>query len=316
MRGDRSRKSLGWLAFVCTLTLAACSSPGAAAPHTSAAPAVTTNPARYSKVMVITEENQTAKSILGSSQAPYINSLASEYGVAENMNADYPGNCPSLAAYLLMTSGSRHNICDDADPSKHRIMSDNIFQQVAAAGKQWRSYAETMPGACVRHRTSDEVYLSRHVPVTYYASEDSRCQQWALPLGTLTDGALLIDLNAGDLPEYSFVTPNACHDMHGAPTCQTNRVAEGDNWLSQWIPHILQAPDFKAGRLVVIITWDEGTPTDNHITAIVLSPTTRSIHSQVRYNHCSTLRTTEEILALPLLGCAVDASSMRAAFGL
>ena len=113
-----------------------------------------------------------------------------------------------------------------------------------------------------------------------------------------------------------MVTPDACHNWQGLPPCPENAAVAGDDWLSTWVPRILQSPDYTSGRLVVIITWDEGSETDNHIATIVLSPTTAAITSVQPYTHCSTLRTIEEILGLPLIGCAASARSMRVDFRL
>ena len=53
---------------------------------------------------------------------------------------------------------------------------------------------------------------------------------------------------------------------------------------------------------MIIITWDEGTDTGNHIPTLVISPRTRHIAAAHPFAHCSTLRTTEELGRLPLLG--------------
>src|SRR3954462_5548038 len=73
-------------------------------------------PGRYSKVMVIAEENKTYDQVLTAGQAPYLETLAARYANATAMDAGYPPDCPSLAAYLLMTSGRRDGVCDDAGP--------------------------------------------------------------------------------------------------------------------------------------------------------------------------------------------------------
>ncbi len=283
----------------------------AAADETPVAHPATTS--SYDKVMVITEENEPDGAVIGSSQAPYLNGLAATYGQATDMQAGYPTSCPSLAAYLLITSGSWDGICDDKLPQAHHVSGDNIFQQVAAAGKQWRDYAESMPSNCYARNSSGGVYLVRHAPPPYYTSESQRCPHWDVPLGTTSSGALPTDLASG-LPAYSFVTPNACDDMHGAPSCTGNRVARGDAWLATWMPRIIAGPDFRAGRLVVVITWDEGSHASNHIPTLVVAPTVHGIRSSTALTHCSTLRATEEILGLPLLGCARSSTSLRSAF--
>jgi hypothetical protein len=272
----------------------------------------------YSKVLIIAEENKAYSRIIGSADAPYVNKLAKAYGTAKNMSAGYAINCPSLAAYVLLSSGSTHGICDDSDAVKHRLTGDNIYQQVAKSGQRWRSYAESMPTNCRPTNTGDGVYVVRHAPAPYFVTEtqSGRCKNWHVPLGSLTGGALRDDVVEGTLPAYSFVTPNACDDMHGAGKCKTDLVRKGDTWLSQWIPRILAGRDYKAGRLVVFVLWDEGNATDNHVPALILSPTTVKVASATHFTHCSVLRTVEEVLGLPLLNCAQQALSMRQDFRL
>jgi hypothetical protein len=269
--------------------------------------------ADYDKVMVIAEENETDSAVIGSSSAPYLTKLAATYGDATNMQAGYPVDCPSLAAYILITSGDRDGICDDGNPSAHRLSQGNIFQQVADSDRQWREYAEAMPSNCSRTNSSAKIYLVRHAPPPYYTSEAKRCQAWDVPMGTTTSGQLHSDLTTG-LPAYSFVTPDACDDMHGAPSCKGQLIAHGDDWLAQWMPQIIDSPDFSDGHLLVIITWDEGSRQDNHIPTLVVAPTIHGVKSAAALTHCSTLRVAEEVLDLPYLGCAADAASYLDAF--
>jgi len=270
---------------------------------------------RYTKVMVIAEENHGYDQIIGDPSVPYTNMLASTYGTATNMNAGYPTACPSLAAYILLTSGSTQGICDDRNPSAHPLSGPNVFEQAASVG-EWRSYAQDAAGACATTNGDGNRCLVRHVPAAYYTSEATRCPQWDVPMGSPDAGAFHDDLAAGKLPAYSFVTPDACDDMHGAPACPSDWTGSGDAWLRTWMPQILAGPDYTQVRLVVVITWDEGTPTDNHIATIVISPSTGHVSSGVSFTHCATLRLTEEILRVPLLGCAATAASMASAFHL
>src|SRR3954466_5333514 len=58
------------------------------------------------KVMIIAEENHGYEQIIGNPRASYLNRLATQYGTATDYEAGYPARCPSLAAYILMTSGA------------------------------------------------------------------------------------------------------------------------------------------------------------------------------------------------------------------
>ncbi len=279
-------------------------------------PAVTSGASPYTKVMVIAEENHTYEHTIGAPKAPYLNQLAARYGSASAMDAGYPTTCRSLTGYLLMTSGTAEGVCDDRGPSHHPMAGDNIFAQVAAAGLSWRGYGEDEPAPCARGNSPDGLFLVRHTPAAYYLTEQARCATAQVAAGTPQQGALHDDISGGTLPSFAYVTPNACHDMHGAASCPDHRVVNADAWLASWIPQVLAGPDFSSGRLVVIITWDEGSGPSNHIPTIVISPTTTQVTSATAYTHCSTLATVEDVLGLARLGCAATATAMTTAFSL
>jgi hypothetical protein len=266
--------------------------------------------------MVIAEENETYDQVFGGGRAPFLAQLAGQYATIAGMDAGYPPSCPSLPAYLLMTSGSTHGICDDLGPWAHKIDGPSIFSQVEDAGLQWRGYAESMPRPCESHNAAGGRYLVRHAPAPYYTAVAKRCASWDLPLGTTATGALRDDIAAGRLPAYAFVSPDACDDMHGAVACGGDLVATGDQWLARWVPQILAGPDYRAGRLLVVITWDEGSTSSNHIPTVVVSPTAQHVSVTAPTTHCGLLALEERLLELPLLGCARTASSPAASLGL
>ena len=267
------------------------------------------------KVMLIVEENKGIDQVIGSKKAPFLNSQLTAAAQLTSMDAGYPPECPSLAAYIILTSGSQHDICDDKNPVKHQLDGDNIFSQVAAAGLEYRVYAESMEEPCQQVNSKNELYAVRHTAAPYYVSEKQRCRTWQVPLGDPTAGALHDDLAAGDLPAYSLVVPNMCNDMHGTPSCPDQSTQNGDAWLRQWIPAILSSPDYAAGRLVVIITWDEGTKEDNHIPTLIYSSGSAGKVVDDPTTHCTTLRLSQDVLGLEPLGCAADADQIASAAG-
>lgn len=151
-----------------------------------------------------------------------------------------------------------------------------------------------MPSPCA---TNSGLYAVRHNPAAYYTGTRAACQTQDLPL------AATPDLGA----RFTFVTPNLCNDVHGCP------VASGDRWLAGFVPKVLASPQYQGGDTVLVITWDEsdvgaGNPVAPIVVAPSVAPGTRSA---TPYTHYSLLRTTEELLGLPLLGAAVTATSMR-----
>ncbi len=267
----------------------------------------------YSKVLVIVEENESLEEIISKKRTPFLTQLAETYGQATAMDAGYPVECPSLAAYIIMTSGDGRGICDDKLPAAHPIPGPSVFSQVTATGKQWRLYAEDMPGNCAQE--NDGLFVARHAPSNYYTDLRDECLQRSAPMGTFANGALRDDVDRGTLPELGFVIPNLCHDMHGAKTCK-HAVPGSDDWLREAIQAIQAGPDYRAGRLAVLLVWDEGNSHDNRIPFVVISPTTAGVTVTKPATLCSVLATMSDLVGVDPLGCAAQAESLAADFRL
>jgi hypothetical protein len=244
----------------------------------------------WQHVVWVVMENTDYRGIVRARAAPYLNKLARRCGSATNFSAE---THPSLPNYIAMTSGSTQGISDDADPSAHRLSVPSIFSQLGGA---WRALQESMPGNCAR--TSRGLYAVRHNPAAYYTNV--ACDAQAVPLADPPD------ISA----RFTFVTPNLCNDMHDCS------VAKGDAWIARRLPKMLNSRQYRAGRTAIFITWDEGSG-PNRIATFVIAPSTpRGTTSATTFSHYSLLRTTEEMLGLPLLGQASRAASMRSAFHL
>jgi hypothetical protein len=261
-------------------------------------------PTRYEHVLWIWMENHTAGAVLDSSDAPFERSIAQACGSTRSYRSV---GSPSLPNYLGATSGSIHGVHDDGSPSVHPISGDNLFRQVRAGGGAARSYEEAMPRNCALDPAGR--YAVKHNPQPYYtdSADRSACETDNVPLGTLQGGALVDDLGQGRLPTFSFITPDLCDDTHDCS------VAIGDAWLRDWINVITASPTYRAGGTVVFVVWDEPTP----MPLLVIAPTVPAATTATTpFDHYSLLRTTEDVLGLPALGAAAEATSMREAFKL
>jgi phosphatidylinositol-3-phosphatase len=248
-------------------------------------------PRTLGHVIWIVFENKSYSSIIGSANAPYINSLAQQCGLATNYFAVAR---PSLPNYIAMTSGSTQGITDDAGPASHPLSVSSIFSQL---GSGWKSLQESMPSDCFK--SNSDPYVVRHNPAAYYTNID--CAAGDVPLASPPD------LSAA----FTLVSPNLCNDMHDCP------VQTGDSWLSTFMPTVLASADYQAGNTIVFITWDEGGSSSQQVATLVVSPyTAAGTQALGYYDHYSLLRTTEELLALDALGNASTAPSMASAFGL
>ena len=251
-------------------------------------------------------ENRTYSSVLGGgAAAPKLSAYAGKCGLA---TASYAVTHPSLPNYLAATSGSTGGVTSDCSPASCPQNRRSLFAQVQNAGKQWRSYVESMPHNCSTSIAGR--YAPKHNPAVYYPPVRSRCRSWDVPMGG-SSGVFAAALSHAALPAFSFVTPDLCHDGHD---CSTSTA---DSWLGTWLSRITTSAAYRAGDTVVFVTWDEGVGSNQHIATVVLGPTVPpGLRSATRFTHYSLLRTAEDLLGLPRLGSAATARSMRLAFHL
>jgi phosphatidylinositol-3-phosphatase len=247
----------------------------------------------YQRVVWVVMENHSYEQIIGNvTSAWYINQLAGLYGSATQMFAE---SHPSLPNYIAMTSGSTQGITDDSGPGSHLLTVPNIFTQL---GAQARSLEESMPFYC--DKSDATPYAVRHNPGAYYVNW-SQCGTNDEPLGATPD------ISA----KFTFITPNLCHDMH-SNNCSgsSNVILQGDQWLESFIPTLLSTSQYQSGDTAIFLTWDEDSGSNgNHIPTIVITPTVGFRMVGTPFTHYSMLRTTEEILGLPLIGNAGNAST-------
>lgn len=259
-----------------------------------------------SHVVWIVMENKGYSSVIGSANAPYINSLASQCGLATNFDTGESPALPSLPHYIAMTSGSTQGITDNKSPSAHPLAVDSIFSQLGAG--RWSALQESMPANCTKYSRGE--YAVRHNPAAYYTDIRTQCAVQDVPLGAAPD------ISA----PFTFITPNLTDSMHRTATNTTTaaEVKSGDDWLAGEMPLIFASPEYTGGSTAVFLTWDEGTIRSDHIPTLVLSPYTAAAQSTTAFTHYSMLKTTEEMLGLPLLGHAADpgTTSMASDFGL
>jgi hypothetical protein len=274
--------------------------------YTSSTPCGWKSTTTYRHVIWIWMENRTYSSVLGSgASAPKLASYAGKCGLATRY---YGVTHPSLPNYLAATSGSTGGVSTDCGPTQCPQQRSSLFGQVTKAGRQWRSYVESMPSKC--SRTISGRYAPKHNPAVYYSPIRTQCRSWDVPMGG-SSGAFATALSQRTLRAFSFVTPDMCHDGHD---CSTSTA---DAWLGTWLGRIVTSAAYRAGDTAVFVTWDEGVGSDQHIATVVIAPTVPAgTRSSTHFTHYSLLRTTEQLLGLPALRAAADARSMRSAFHL
>jgi phosphatidylinositol-3-phosphatase len=236
---------------------------------------------RIAHVVVIVFENHERNAVLGAGVAPTFEHLASAYAQAP---AYYAVAHPSLPNYLALVSGSTHGVTSDCTDCVQT--GPTIGTQLSAKHLRWAAYAEGYP--------SSSRFAKKHVPFLYFPKDASH----VLPLERF---------NPRQLPTYSLVIPDLCHDMHDCS------VATGDRWLHNFIPPLLNVND-----TAIFIVLDEGTSNlggGGNVPLIVAGTAVRR-HTVFKSatSHYGLLRTIESALGLPYLGQARSATPLTGIF--
>ena len=238
----------------------------------------TTPPASSTRVFLLVEENHSYSDVIGNSGMPYLNGLASQYGLGTQYYADAH---PSIPNYFMLTTGLPETL-DDAFSGT--VSDDNIARELTKAGKTWRSYAESLPSAGY---TGGDVYpyFKHHNPFSYFSDVVGTSQADNL----VPFSQFAADLAGNSLPDFSFIVPNALDDAHDGS------LATADQWLSANIDPLVKSSAFQSGG-VLIIVFDESVSTDlsyvgGHVPFVIVGPEIKNGYkSTTFYQHQSTLR--------------------------
>jgi acid phosphatase len=257
-------------------------------------------------VLVVVEENKTQQSALAG--MPYLAGLARRHGYTTHYRAV---THPSLPNYLAIAGGSTFGVHDDASPARHPVSGPSVFDRAIAAGRTAKTYADAMPTNCALRPTTR--YAVKHNPWAYFADPTSRanCRRFDVPSGTTASGALRADIDAGRLPDVGLLVPDVCHDGHDCS------LAVADTWLKGWLQVVMAGPDYRRGRLAIVVTFDEDDKSaDNTVLTTVIAPQTSRVVATSPYTHYSLSRYLSEVSGTTPLGGARTAPSLRAAFQL
>jgi hypothetical protein len=223
-----------------------------------------------------------------------------------------------------------------------------IANQLDARTYTWRGYMEDMGADSTRESatcghptighadstewaTPKDQYATKHNPFMYFHSviDSPSCKRRIVPLSVLQT-----DLESpSTTPNFSFITPNLCHDGHDRPCVngEPGGPESANLFLKHWVPIITQSQAFREDGLL-IITFDEALSLDRssccgqvpgpnarvaqdglfgggRIGAVLLSRFIKpGTVSETPYNHYSMLKSIEDIFGLGHLGYAQQKS--------
>ncbi len=274
---------------------------------------VTTGTGGFTTVFTILLENHDYNEIVGSKNAPYLNSLIDTYGLATNYFDS--GVHPSLPNYLYLVSGATQypggvNVGPQYAPY-FPSPADNLGAQMENAGIPWRAYQENMGVPC--NLSNFGTYVPKHNPFIYFTSlqkaEGDLCAK-----RDVDDELFDADL-AGGAYKYMWITPDLVHDGHDPAAEPVTALRQSDKWMSHQVPKILASEAYQKGG-ALFITWDEAegrNGNDLHqVPMIVVSPKLKSPGMKVatKLTHASYLATMEDLFGCPRLGAAADSPTL------
>jgi len=309
---------------------------------------------RFAHIVMIVEENEAESTTFrAGSPAHYLNYLRTR-GV---FLPDYYGTGhASLPNYIAMVSGQREIPAEAVDclglslyecAQFQTLQGDgrNLGDQLDAAHISWKSYMDSTPEPCFHgpYFSADPApdpyvagdsqsppagdYADRHNPFIYFpdfVGDQTRCVEHQRPFTELKT-----EIATNSLPQFSFITPDTCHDGHDNPCSngEPGGLVSADAWLEENVPSLLHYLWHHNGLLV--INFDEGTVDSNDICpdcasggvggrtgAVLLSPELAGgVTVTTDYDHYSLLRTIEDSFGIAEhLNLAAQATPMTEVF--
>lgn len=300
-------------------------------------------------IFFIMMENHSTNEIFGNTaDAPYLNQLANTYGISTSY---YGVTHPSLPNYLAALSGDFQGIWDDcpsgatvtcepqaltssmtsqqyasASARTHLFHGQTLVDQLETHSMTWKAYMQSLPSPGFTGGYAG-LYGEKHDPFMYFASirDNPNRLQRIVPFTQFNQ-----DIQAGTIPNFVWISPDVCNDMHGDTSCSSydGLIVQGDNFIHSTIQTIMASSAWKQGS-AIIITWDENDASQSgcchspvgaggtmlgggHVPLIVISSQEphHIILNNASYNHYTLLATIEYVWNL---GCLANTCGLGTA---
>lgn len=273
-------------------------------------------------VFMVYLENKGYGDIVGSPNAPYLNSLINTYGVATDY---YALTHPSDPNYYPILGGSDFGLSYNC--ATNCINATNLADRIEAAGKTWAGYAQGMSAAGPYVSTSD--YAPDQLPFLAYNDIYNNQARADAHLHPLTQMATDLSSSA-TAPNFAWFAANEANNGEGPldfPAGYLNfigsmltnhqyNVKAADQFAQQTVPTILNSAVWNdpTQKSAIFITFDEDTDNlslgfgngGNRVVTIAI-PSPGAVSAGMRSgnftdtsyaNHYSLLRTIEDSLGL------------------
>ena len=225
-------------------------------------------------IFLIMLENHSQSSVIDDANAPFITSLAHKYAMAANY---FGVTHPSEPNYVATISGSNWGVNDDQPTNTYDHL--NIVDQLEQHHLTWAAYMESMPSAGftgAQFPANAALYVNKHNPFVLFDDIRSSPNRLA-QIKPYSDFAA--DMKAKQIPNFVWISPNQCHDMHGGVSTavatdgsdgtpcpfgstkdDANDAAlkqKADAFVKGAVDAITSTTDWKTGRTAIFIVTDE-----------------------------------------------------------
>ena len=269
-------------------------------------------------IFMVYMENKGYSDIVGSPNAPYINSLINAYGIGSNY---FALTHPSDPNYTPVIGGSDFGL--NYNCPANCIDAANLADTIEAAGKTWAGYqvggggystpTDRLPFLNFSDIYNDPARVAAHI---------FDISQMATDLNSAATTPNFVWFAADDETNMEGPTDTLVGIFQWALSQLTDHqynVKAGDQWLQQTIPTILNSPVWQdpTQKSAIFITFDEdynnlslGIGNQGNRIPMIVIPSQGAVDSGMRDghfvasdygNHYSLLRTIEDSLGLPRL---------------
>jgi acid phosphatase len=225
------------------------------------------------KALVFVLENHSAAQIR--SGAPRLSALADKFGTAPRAVA--PCGHPSQPNYVCLSAGGKYLSSNQIKT----LSQPDIWNNTLAAGRAMKVYADNLPGSVRDRRKDVGKYAGRHVFTVPFVSTKEKADNFVRY--TVHSNTLTADVESGALPNIGAVIPDNCHNSHDrCPGEGSTQLKQADDWIADNVQLLQGGPDWKSGRLLIIVTADEDNKNGtNDIPMIVIHPSLKNYSTDV-----------------------------------
>ncbi len=167
--------------------------------------------AAVKRIFVIMLENHSQSTVIGDPNAPYLTSLAHHNAQATNY---YGVTHPSQPNYVAAITGQL-DINQMTDNPANHFAWPNLVDQLESSHRTWSAYMEAMPSVGYTGATAPgtvALYSSKHNPFVHM---DDIMSSPARLANIKPYENLSADLNSRHAPDFVWISPDQCNDMHG-----------------------------------------------------------------------------------------------------